>query len=205
MGSVTAGSRSKTRTHREGWKTLQGGPAHTGVRPAGTEPCLTAKPLPHHILNSQGAARVRAGVCITEFHGAVGTTQTPAPAGCHALGAGRCHPQEGTKSGLRSEGKHSWFFSGCCSPVQISNAANQHCRWLQNHLHGASMGTWHSRIHGDVAFLRPWGRGVPSPLHSACMTNHPRHLLRKSQLISLELLKFFRHFLASHLLRGSFI
>lgn len=105
MGSVTMGSRSKTRTCRDGWKALWGA-LHTWASAPPALSCvfLAAKPSPHHALNSQGAARARAGVCITGcHHGVVGTAWVKAPAGCHAVGAGRCCPRRGPKavSGVR--------------------------------------------------------------------------------------------------------
>ena len=128
MGSVTPRLRSKTRTCRDSRKALWGVlRTRASAQLAQSHVFLTAKPSPHHTLNSQGAVRARAGVCITGCHrGAVGTTWAQAPAGCHAMGAGRSRPQEGTKSGRRSEGKHNCLSSGCHSQVQISNAANQH-------------------------------------------------------------------------------
>lgn len=126
MGSVTPGPRSKTRTCRDGQKALRG-VLHTraSAQLAPSHVFLATKPSPHHTLNSQGAARARVGVCITGcYHAAVGTVWAQAPAGCHAVGAGRSCPQEGTKRCHRSEEKHNCSSSGCHSQVQISNAEN---------------------------------------------------------------------------------
>lgn len=127
MGSVTMGSGSKTRSCRDGWKALRG-VLHTwaSAQPALSHIFLTAKPSPHHALNSQGAVTVRSGVCITRcHHSVVGTAWVKAPASCHAVGAGRSCPRRGPKAvsgvGGSTTAHHSL--------AQISNAENQ-CCWL---------------------------------------------------------------------------